>query len=217
MIKECLITGTGILFEAEVLSKFEFDFDALENTLDKPLAMVGLGFADGVGIKKTLEDVAADDSNTQAPSSPSPTASRWSHLLSKLYDIAKPIIEDRYSSLFKSLDNYVSPDVIQQAITDVGAMTDAYQASDTFSAIYDQLIMKWAWWTLEWLPTFTTYQTPSGEWMQRRMYVDFSLKGKFLFILTPPTGETLEWGDTSPFLTTIRFWYTSLLKTESKD
>ena len=176
MIKECLIAGAGILFEADVLSKFEFDFDALEKHLGGP-AMVQLGFADQVGQKSSAEYPTVDHSDTYISSSPDPPPepSISSLLLFGLYDKIKPIIREKYGTYFNSLTNFAGSDTIS-------ALTEVYnlKATDSLSAIYDQLVMKWAWWTLEWLPTFTTYQTPSGEWMQRRMYVCLSHSEIFL-------------------------------------
>ncbi|KJA24882.1 hypothetical protein HYPSUDRAFT_76229 [Hypholoma sublateritium FD-334 SS-4] len=170
MIKECLITGTGILFDADVLSRFEFDFDALERSQGVP-TMAQLGFADRVGVKKSSGDAQAGSPTAQTSSLPEPEPSIIFPLLTRLSGIAMPKIKEQYSSSFKL---FISHDAFE-------AFANAYRASDSFSAVYDQLIMKWAWWTLEWLPTFTTYQTPTGEWMQRRMgnfgmgrYIPFS-------------------------------------------
>ncbi len=105
MIKECLIAGTGILFEADVLSKFEFDFHALEKHLGGP-AMVQLGLADRVG-KSSVEDPTVAHSDTDISSSPDPPEpSISSLLLSRLYDKIKPTIREKYGTYFNSLTNF---------------------------------------------------------------------------------------------------------------
>ncbi|KAF8623792.1 hypothetical protein AX17_007295 [Amanita inopinata Kibby_2008] len=40
---------------------------------------------------------------------------------------------------------------------------------DVCAQIFDQLVIVWFWWILEVIPMLYTYQTPSGNWVRRRM------------------------------------------------
>ena len=51
---------------------------------------------------------------------------------------------------------------------------------DRCDNIFDQLILVWLWWLIEFIPTLFTYQDAGGNWVRLRLYVklsrDFSKK-----------------------------------------
>ena len=49
-------------------------------------------------------------------------------------------------------------------------LTDGnYHIHDVFATIFDQLLIIWLWWILEFIPALTVCQDPQGNWIRLRM------------------------------------------------
>lgn len=80
---------------------------------------------------------------------------------------------------------------------------------DRCDNIFDQLILVWLWWLIEFIPTLFTYQDAGGNWVRLRLYV--KLSRDFSKSLTYSLGVILAEGGTYRS-TKTRFGFMSLWK-----
>lgn len=166
MIKECLLAGTGLLFDQDVLKSFGFDFKAfgesLSNDILRPLGL-------------TLQQFGFDEMLGQAsPASPmingtvnSPISSPTLAGLS-LPSFPLSAMSVGYNSL-SLLSNTVS-EIKKWVGQDVYlAVKHEQDIADCAAKVWDQLVLQQLWWALEVLPMLTTYQNPDGTWVRKRM------------------------------------------------
>ena len=151
MIKEAIVSGTGILFKEDTLKSMGFDFKGLAHELDR----LGLD-VQRFGLDPSLLKSPVSQQEVSTPSTavtPSPDSTRslmplsvfYSHLVATaaaVFDHSKPL------------------EVTVQHAMDF---------RDAVAAIYDQLVVAKGWWILEYIPMLTTYQNWDGDWIRMRM------------------------------------------------
>lgn len=173
MVKECIIKGTDILFNADVLTSFGFDLKAVidsvskglnsphgptsdqydsyrvGNERDRPEAAPYFSTIDPVSVTNTLPfpGTSLPDSIAASPSPPL----EEHNLLSRLREMGSTIKH-------LNLNFWV---------------THPNDALDRVAEVFDQLKLAQTWWLIEFLPTFTTYQEADGTWVRKRLSVRF--------------------------------------------
>lgn len=170
MIKECLLAGTGILFDQRALSIFGFDFKELKETLRQEFTARGLSFH-GFGFESHPESF---NLSTKPP--PTSTTAPTEHVSTS---------ESSVTSRWFSVPSHLMPN-LHQIFYDHSLLNLAIQhtrdARDCAAHIWDQLDIQKAWWILEILPMLTTYQTADGTWIRQRRCVysfQFAVWGRF--------------------------------------
>lgn len=177
MIKECLLAGTGVLFDQHALSLIGFDFKALEDSLTSSLVPQGLAFKDFGFTANYLgnQDVQPNPMGSPinlAPLPVSPNGHFRSSLLSfpSLPSVWSPASVN--SGLF-SIPSSIIFEIRRRAAHDHPlfnlAVKHAKDAKDCIAEVWDQLHLQRVWWILEVLPMLTTYQRPDGAWVRKRM------------------------------------------------
>ncbi|GLB44632.1 putative uncharacterized alpha/beta hydrolase domain (DUF2235) [Lyophyllum shimeji] len=141
MIKECLRTGTDILFDVQYLKYIGINVDKLADELKgKGFDVAALGF-DSEALEQEPKGGPARSgilvphrTTQQIPATAPNAAPHWPHAphLSRVLH---------------------------------GLKTRA----DILAEIFDQLAMKRRWWSLEAIPMLATYQKEDGTWVRRRM------------------------------------------------
>ncbi|KAF8797697.1 hypothetical protein BYT27DRAFT_7152322 [Phlegmacium glaucopus] len=153
MIKEAIIAGTGILFKKDALKSISFDFMALASELDRL----------GLDVQETgLDPVLLQPPVVQ----PMGSASTLDALLSPIFSPTS-----QTSTLFPFVPFAIPSSVT--TVLDQGQNRVAVQhvmgIHDIISKVYDRLFEAKSWWILEIIPTITTYQGPTGDWMRKRI------------------------------------------------
>jgi hypothetical protein len=152
MIKEAIIAGTGILFKKDCLKSLNFDFMELASELDR----VGLDIQ-GTGLDPALLESPVVQ--------PMPSPSTPEGLLSPIFS---PTSQKSFPFMPFAIPKIAPlPDQGQSRLNN----TVQYDMSigDAISKVYDQLSEAKHWWILEYIPTLTMYQEPTGDWTRKRM------------------------------------------------
>jgi hypothetical protein len=141
MIKECILAKTGIQFDLEYL-KESVDFDF--NGLLEEMTRKGVKVEDlGEGYKD-LRKYADKDNTTVPPSIIVESANGGP-------------VQTRYASNHPQANGH--------------HFHLGRHPLDLRDNIFDQLILVWLWWFIEFIPTLFTYQDAGGNWIRLRMYV----------------------------------------------
>ena len=152
MIKEAIIAGTGILFKKDCLKSLNFDFDELASELHRV----------GLDVQRTgLDPALLEPSVVQPMPSPSTPEGLLSPIFSPTSQTSFPFMPFVIPKIMTPLLDQSQRRVID-AVQDMGI-------GDVISKVYDQLFEAKHWWILEYIPTLTMYQEPTGNWRQKRM------------------------------------------------
>ena len=153
MIKEAIIAGTGILFKKDCLKSLNFDFEELASELHRV----------GLDVQRTGLDPALLESPVVQPM-PSPSTPEG--LLSPIFSPTSQ------TSSFPFMP-FVIPKIMTPLLDQCQRrLIDAVHVmgiNDATSKVYDQLLEAKHWWILEYIPTLTMYQEPTGDWTRKRM------------------------------------------------
>ncbi|KAG5638961.1 hypothetical protein H0H81_008461 [Sphagnurus paluster] len=155
MIKECLLTGTGILFDLSYLKSLGINLAKLSESLrEKGHDLESLGFTE-----KVLADVAGEmsvpiDPHRQLQHTSSPLARHVQETASSvaqhIQTTASSVAQHFQHTPFDSEPLRLKPKV------------------DIVAKLFDQLITVWFWWILEVLPLRATYQKMDGSWVRKK-------------------------------------------------
>jgi len=152
MIKEAIISGTGILFKKDCLKSLNFDFEELVSELDRV----------GLDVQRTGLDPALLESPVVQPM-PSPSTPEG--LLSPIFS---PTSQNSFPFMPFAIPKTIPlPDQGQTRLN--GTVQQVMDIGDAISKVYDQLSEAKHWWILEYIPTLTMYQEPNGDWTRKRI------------------------------------------------
>lgn len=172
MIKQCFLTGTGILFDNDYLKFLAFDFHQLRKELQEmgideqslistpPLEMNGTR-------DTTLERVASSSSDLSSPAPSHLSLHSMFSPASSFFSPTPTVVSSPYFGAMEGLRNMLSSLVPEQYFQ----VAEAFQSKgklDAVAQIFDQLALHWLWWPLEHIPVLITYQKEDGSWMRQR-------------------------------------------------
>ena len=156
MIKEAIIAGTGILFKKDSLKSLNFDFMELASELDRV----------GLDVQRTGLDPALLESPVVQPMPSPPSPSTPEGLLSPIFS---PTSQKSFPFMPFAIQNTMAPLLDQGQRRLIDAVQHVMDIGDAISKVYDQLSEAKHWWILEYIPTLTVHQEPTGDWTRKRM------------------------------------------------
>ncbi|KAF9006968.1 hypothetical protein BDQ17DRAFT_251332 [Cyathus striatus] len=160
MIKECIVTDTGILFDQKYLTNsVGFDFQALEKELQQH----------NVTLNNFVFDTPASTSplNGEEIVNPEDIARPFSPA-SHGFEVVTPPRNKPILPFHETLTTLASQVGARIPRADV-AIKHARDRHDAIAKIWDQLELARPWWFLEILPMLATYQQTDGTWMRKRL------------------------------------------------
>ena len=150
MIKEAIVSESGILFKDEPLKSMGFDFVQLAHELNRP----GLD-VQRFGLNPSL--LQLPESTVSTPASEYTALTRSPELKTR----ALIPVPSLYSSLVST--------ALHRSQHLAVAVKHAEDIRDAVAGLYDQLVASKPWWILETIPMLTTYQEQSGKWTRKRV------------------------------------------------
>lgn len=150
MIKEAIVSESGILFKDEPLKSMGFDFVQLAHELNR----LGLD-VQRFGLNPSL--LQLPESTVSTPASEYTALTRSPELKTR----ALIPVPSLYSSLVST--------ALHRSQHLAVAVKHAEDIRDAVAGLYDQLVASKPWWILETIPMLTTYQEQSGKWTRKRV------------------------------------------------